>query len=298
MIKTGALISWSWANLIAGLRWLITWCLVQVIWLGGQFSPGRTYTIAFHPSRPAPWYLIWAVIRAGKGRISKTLHRADALFYFLDQTKTEDQSTPLDQSGHVPVRQINGGCTDISKTRVDQVFAQIFGYSLAIDPRSWRGDAVEKSDENGTHDGRVVQCPYPPKPGKVYQRLLVSSDNGATVIDYRSPTIGGQIPLVFIKKRPINQRFANHNTSVQLAEAKSIFSPDELLLLSQFCAAMGLDFGGLDVLRDREDGRIYVVDVNKTDMGPPIKLPFVQQFTAIRILAKTFRNFVLLGKPV
>jgi hypothetical protein len=31
---------------------------------------------------------------------------------------------------------------------------------------------------------------------------------------------------------------------------------------------MGLDFGELDILRDNDDGRIYIVDVNNTPSGP------------------------------
>jgi hypothetical protein len=35
---------------------------------------------------------------------------------------------------------------------------------------------------------------------------------------------------------------------------------------------IGLDFGELDLLRDRADGRIYVVDVNPTVNGPTVVL--------------------------
>ena len=33
------------------------------------------------------------------------------------------------------------------------------------------------------------------------------------------------------------------------------------------CREMGLDYGELDVLRDREDGRLYILDVNDTPSG-------------------------------
>jgi hypothetical protein len=55
---------------------------------------------------------------------------------------------------------------------------------------------------------------------------------------------------------------------------------------------MALDFGGLDVLRDREDGRIYIVDVNKTDMGPPSALTAKDKLTAMRGLAQAFAALV------
>jgi hypothetical protein len=55
---------------------------------------------------------------------------------------------------------------------------------------------------------------------------------------------------------------------------------------------MRLDWGGLDVLRDRTDGRLYVVDVNKTDMGPPIAMKLRDKITVTRRLAAAFRDLV------
>ena len=61
---------------------------------------------------------------------------------------------------------------------------------------------------------------------------------------------------------------------------------------SAFTAAMGLDFGGLDILRDRADGRIYIVDANKTDMGPPSALASNDKLKAMRGLADAFAALV------
>ena len=55
-----------------------------------------------------------------------------------------------------------------------------------------------------------------------------------------------------------------------------------------FAAAMHLDYGGLDILRDRHDGRIYIVDANKTDMGPPAAMRGQDKLTAMRALAEAF----------
>ena len=54
---------------------------------------------------------------------------------------------------------------------------------------------------------------------------------------------------------------------------------------------MCLDWGGLDILRDK-DGRIYVVDVNKTDMGPPITLPLGDKLKATGLLADAFLRLI------
>ena len=44
-------------------------------------------------------------------------------------------------------------------------------------------------------------------------------------------------------------------------------------------------WGGLDILRDRDDGRLYIVDVNKTDLGPVISLSWRDKVRSMRRLA-------------
>jgi len=97
---------------------------------------------------------------------------------------------------------------------------------------------------------------------------------------------------VFIKPRPVADRFANHNARVNLAKPRDVFSADEIEKLSAFARAMGLDWGGLDVLRDGPSGRLYVVDVNKTDMGPPIALPFLHKLAAVARMGRALRRLV------
>ena len=54
---------------------------------------------------------------------------------------------------------------------------------------------------------------------------------------------------------------------------------------------MKLDWGGLDILRERGTGRLYIVDVNKTDM-PPLALPFVDKMRASRKLGAALGELV------
>ena len=53
---------------------------------------------------------------------------------------------------------------------------------------------------------------------------------------------------------------------------------------------MRLDWGGLDVLRHAGDGKIYIVDVNKTDMGPPLALPIKEKLSAVKTLGLALRD--------
>jgi hypothetical protein len=69
-----------------------------------------------------------------------------------------------------------------------------------------------------------------------------------------------------------------------------------LLRIREFARLLGLDWGGLDVLRDRAEGRLYIVDANKTDMGPPTALPLADKLAATRLLARAFREFVGLAR--
>jgi glutathione synthase/RimK-type ligase-like ATP-grasp enzyme len=103
--------------------------------------------------------------------------------------------------------------------------------------------------------------------------------------------VGGEPVVVFVKRRPKDQRFANFNTSVQLADPAKVFTAAEREKIAAFAAAMNLDWGGLDVLRDRESGRIYIVDVNKTDM-PPLALSFTAKVRSTRLMGMALERLI------
>lgn len=244
-------------------------------------SPGPK--VWFAPDIPRPWYLIWLAAVWSGARFARSPEDADAAFYFEDRTIGAPPACDLP-------RQYNFACADVSKSHVARVFEQVFGYALTVDPTTWTGLAVEKGEDNGAHDGRLVQCPRPALPGRVYQRVIDTVD-GDHVVDLRTPCIGGAPALVFIKRRPVPDRFANYNSSVALGRPEEHFSADELATIERFCVAMKLDWGGLDILRDRIDGRLYVVDVNKTDM-PPLRLPWLQKMDAVARLAKALTTMI------
>ncbi|MEQ1490022.1 MAG: hypothetical protein ABL932_05680 [Terricaulis sp.] len=55
---------------------------------------------------------------------------------------------------------------------------------------------------------------------------------------------------------------------------------------------MKLDWGGLDVLREHATGRLYVVDVNKTDTGPAVVLNWRDRTKATTLLSNALANMV------
>lgn len=245
--------------------------------------------IWYAPDRPRPWYLLHGAALWGGMRAARSPAQANAAFYFDDTTR-----------GAAPaageLRVFNGRCTDISKSHVAKVFAEVFGYPLLLDPQRSVGEIVQKAEKNGVHNGRVVQAPLPPKAGYVYQRLVDTADAQGMAHDLRTPCVAGRPVLVWEKIKPAGQRFAIHNKRAVLRDPAEVFSQSELETITVFIDRMGLDWGGLDILRDRHDGRIYIVDVNKTDLGPVIALSWADKIRSMNRLSRALSGLLQPGK--
>lgn len=203
-----------------------------------------------------------------------------------------------DFSIHLPARSgqpvFNERHIGNGKARVAEAWRQACGYSPAVDPTTFAGPMVEKSEANATHDGRVVHGPLSAAavhPARVYQRLLDNTD-GDEVIDIRVPFYRGKIPLVYLKRRPLRDRFSNTNTSVSIADPATMFSPEELNAIERFAWLAGLDYGEADVLRNKDDGLIYVVDSTNGPAGPPNGLSPEDARHAVQTLAAVFQAAV------
>lgn len=240
--------------------------------------------IRFRPGQPSHHQVLYKICALNGYRI---VHSDD--FDLGVQFIKGGIGKPFDFPMDRPV--LNRGCHDVSKRIVANVFAKAFGYSLDVDPTTYTGEIVEKSDANYAHDGRIISGPISAdqiRPGYVYQRLIQSiEDNDA--IDLRTPIYGGTFPLVYVKRRPLSSRFSNQNSSVEVRSAAEIFSPRELSRLALFAELMGIDYGEADVLRDA-DGRIYVVDVTGNPAGPPNGLGKKDAKRAVAILSEAFRK--------
>jgi glutathione synthase/RimK-type ligase-like ATP-grasp enzyme len=114
--------------------------------------------------------------------------------------------------------------------------------------------------------------------------LVDSTFTGKTSEDLRVAFALGEIALVYHKHKPLDDRFGTHYLSVDVMAAEDVFSPAEINLIIKFCDAMGLDFGAIDVMRDKHDGRIYIVDVNKTCM-PVLSLTLAEQIKSQQKIA-------------
>jgi len=242
-------------------------------------------TIAFYPDKPRPWYFIWPVMHVSGAKLIDDVKKADIVMQFDDSTET-DNSVPTVRDG---AKLVNFSCDDISKSTVAAAFEEAAGYSLSVDPTTHQGRMVEKSELNAAHDGRILEGPLDtPLPGKTYQRLVDNEIDGGLVEDLRCCIVAGSPIIVFRKRRPLERRFLNENVQVLLDEPRNCYTADEIAVIERFAASIGLDWGGVDVLRDRQSGRIFIVDANKTDMGPPVALKLGAKLRATRRMAQAF----------
>jgi hypothetical protein len=190
-------------------------------------------------------------------------------------------------------RIINVNCPDISKERVHAVHLEALGYSMNLNPKTYIGVAVEKSDENAMHDGQEVVCPVEfPKTNAVYQKVLDNTNDAGEYVDIRVPVIGNKIPLVYLKFKTLKNRFTNKAHRATLHKPEDIFSEEEISQIEKYAVAMKVDFCEFDVLRHKGNQKIYIIDVNKTPYGPPDPLNRKDKMIALKKLSDAFMTMV------
>ena len=180
----------------------------------------------------------------------------------------------------------NCHCLDISKSTLDRHHHDVFGYGVNVDPTTYVGPMLEKSEGNAVHDGCEIEGPIDPnqvKEDKVYQRIIDNRTEGGLFEDLRVVVINGQVPVVYRKRKSGEVRYTNETAEVDLAKSpKTVFSEAEMDQIVSLSAKMCAEFAELDVLRDRQDGRIYCVDLNPTPYGPPAGLKEADRAVALR----------------
>ncbi|MEM1116387.1 MAG: hypothetical protein AAF845_12145 [Bacteroidota bacterium] len=246
--------------------------------------------VLFYPELPSRWSIASKICTALRYEVSNDPARpADVAVWYENTTyPTSDRSVLPPGLGVV-----NAGCCDISKRRVGIAFEAAFGYPLTIDPTTYDGPMVEKSDENYAHDGVVLAGPIAaPRPDRVYQVCVDAREGDDVFIDYRTHVSGGHIPVVFRKPRPSGERRFADVLDCEMRDPADVFDAEERRRILALCDHMGVEFAELDILRDRETGRIYVVDVNVTPAGPRHEMSSADRIGAVRRMADAFDALV------
>lgn len=283
--KTGNSARPDRALLIEIVRWLTFYAIVRARAALRRAAGHRGPAIWFTPDRPHPRYLVRTAALWAGAHLAASSAGADVAFYFEDATAGAPPAAPA--NAH-----LNFGCADISKSHVAAVFGRVFGYPLALDPAQWDGIAVQKSEINGRHDGVLVQCPCEALPGMSYQRKIDTVRADGFAYDLRTHCIGGEPVVVWIKRRDPAQPFAPPSIAVTCHAPGDVFTAAELERIAAFARAMGADWCGLDILRDMPKGRIYIVDVNKTDAGPITALALRDKLASTALLAEALTRTI------
>jgi hypothetical protein len=104
------------------------------------------------------------------------------------------------------------------------------------------------------------------------------------------PIVNKTLDFVYLKYRDINERFKNTTIKTELKPIIDVLSSDEIILINKFVKKIELDYGELDILRDKDDGKIYIVDVNNTPHGPPANTNKKDALTAIEKISHALLN--------
>jgi len=266
------------------LSWKLRFCIRYLA------NGCKAKTILTLPHKPELSSVLYKICHELGFRITDRAGRqADLVVNWEDCTIRRHLDVLEELSLKQPV--LNLRCRDISKRKVEAVHQAVFGYGLAVNPLEFAGRCVKKSNDNAMHDGRIIQCPVEQVDEQaVYQRVVNNSRDGQFVEDIRVPVCGDAIPFCYRKIRPIERRFGfgADNISAQVCEVSELLSASEVGMLLQLCKEIGLDYGELDVLRNVDDGKVYVVDINNTPDGPTKCMDRRSAALAIERLSEAF----------
>jgi len=228
--------------------------------------PAVAPTLHFWPHRPqpiAPIYQIMTRLGLRAGFAPRPEQPSIAW-------ETQTYLTPS-QVARLPENAINRLCTDISKTRVATLWEETAGYPFVVDPLTTTGQFVAKPEKNAVHGGQIITGPIARRrEGWTYQKLVDCRIDGQ-IHQMRAVVAASSVAMAYEKWRPEPEWFSGTRISVPRT-ADELFSKAEQELLLRFSAAIDMQYGELDILRDEPTGLLYVVDANRTPTRP-IKLP-------------------------
>jgi hypothetical protein len=241
--------------------------------------------ILFYPQFPDWSSDIYQTLFTSLHRITtRPKKKFDYLINWEDATfRTADETLVKLSKDHYV---LNMGCTDISKRTVERIFQEVFGYSSFIDPLTFKGKIIEKNNLNSKHS-QIKMLLAPLKSVKddfVYQRFI-SNIQGNYFIDYRTPCINGEVPMVLVRHKPPDKHILAVS-KYKVAAPSQVYTDTEIIKIRDFCSKIKLEYGELDIIRDEVDNQIYIIDVNTTPHRPHAALSKADRKKKINTIRK------------
>jgi hypothetical protein len=235
------------------------------------------------PSRRTTLY---KVCRELGWELTNCARPSDRVVLFMRFEDATEKSTPL--PAFFPSDTWNAQCQDISKSVLEVHHKAVMGYGLQLNPLTHNGPLLEKGNGNALHDGRILQGPLNVedlRKDKVYQKVVDNRAADGRPVDLRLVWLQGATPMAYLKFKSESARFTNETVEVVSVEAQDMLHGSERDQISALMTRLGVNWAELDILRDRADGRVYVVDINPTPWGPPAQLPSPEADAAVRLIA-------------
>lgn len=274
------------------IAYLLKWG-VRLLLIGNKVK-----TILLYPQYPSSNAVIYRILTKLSCNITNNPNKEhDLVVYWHDTTYRHHDSVIKNFSEKGPV--INLKCTDISKSLVEKVFNEVFGYSSVVNPKTFTGLMVKKNEINASHDGIIVQGPLSPDEGFIYQKVINNEYDKHFVVDIRLPVINGKMIFGYLKYKSIESRFASfpknmlNSKEPEVLPIEDLLTEEEMRAIATFCKRIGLDYGELDVLRDNDDKKIYIIDVNNTPTGPTVNKTLKSK--CVKEMASLFKEEFLLS---
>jgi len=247
----------------------------------------------FYPTMPIHEHTIYKILYLLGYSLSNDISHPGNVVVSWSYDTYKSRCTELEEISRSD-KVLNLQCTDISKEKVATIFHKVFGYDYAVNPLTYSGLCVKKSNINARHDGVVINCPIDNRDvTSVYQKVVNNQVDGGLVMDIRVPIIGTHLPYAYLKYRPLSNRFSNANTKALVVDVETVISVREREQILCFAKEMGLDFGEIDFARDRDDGRLYALDVNSTPGGPPNHISLKDWIKAMKMQTMVFKALVI-----
>jgi hypothetical protein len=247
----------------------------------------KSGTVWIYPEFPSRNSTIYKISRRLKfNLVTQPFPNTELGIHFHDATI----NSPLEQNHPFPI--INKEIYDISKIKIDEVHLEIFGYNTIVNPLTHIGSCVVKSNENALHDGQIIRCPIQQtEKNKIYQ-IIIDNQEQELFVDYRICVMKSDIVIAYKKYKTRELRFTNDTCAASILDIQFIPEIIQNYIVS-FTKKMQSDFCEIDVLKDNNTGKWYIIDLNKTPYGPPASLSKSDKKKAVEILSNGFsKNFM------
>lgn len=262
-----------------------------------QLENKKPKSILFYPDMPNPRAAISVAFRSMGYQITNQIIDINNHDFLLAINWKDDTIKPfepllngLSKNG---LKVWNNQLTDISKSKVDEAHMAVFSYSTRINPLKFKGTAVEKTELNAKHIAEIIQCPITlKKEGFIYQKLINNQFKKGLYADIRVVIIASKVASTYLSFRIAGSRFSAKKHSSVLVKPNKVLSKQECEKIEELCTYMHLDYGELDVLRDNDDGKIYIVDVNDTPYGPANGLKLEEKLQANDITCQAIKRVI------